>query len=158
MFKNQLFIGLFALAIFTISCKNEVKENAAKIHTEIMDEHDKVMPKMADLNRLKRQLKNYKDVVSDDNVALKDSIINAILVLSKTEDLMNDWMGNYKYPNPDLTDEALTKYLLGQKDTIKQVGNDMFMSIAVGNGLMNNAPDSIKAQSINLIKKEHSNN
>ena len=158
MIKNQLFTLLFLFSLFAIGCKNEAKETSAKLHSEIMEEHNKVMPKMAELNRLKRQLKTYKDVVSDDNVALKDSLINAILVLSKSEDLMNDWMAHYKYPNPDKTAEAMVKYLAGQKDSIKQVGDDMYMSIAIGNGLMNQAPDSLKSPNYNIKPKAHLNN
>ena len=144
MIKNYLCVLLFLLPILTIGCKNEEKEAASKLHTEIMAEHNKAMPKMAELNRLKRQLKIYKDVVPDENVALKDSIINAILVLAKSEDVMNDWMAHYRYPNPNVPDNGIVKYLTGQKDSIKQVGDEMYMSLAIGNGLMNHAPDSLK--------------
>jgi hypothetical protein len=144
MTKNQVFTLFFTLVLVSIGCKNELKESAAKINQEIMEEHDKVMPKMSEINRLKRQLNTYRGIVSDENAALKDSLINAHLVLSKTEDSMTDWMGKYKYPDAERSPEDMVKYLTGQKDTISQIGNDVFMSLAVGKSLLNGAPDSIK--------------
>ena len=145
MMKRVLFL-LVATSLFVSfsACKSEDKESETKLNQEIMKVHDEVMPKMGDLNRMKRQLNAYKDEVPDDNAAMKDSLINAILVLSKTEDNMNDWMANYKYPNPDMKHEEMIKYLQGQQDTIKQINNDVFMSIAIGNGLLKNAPKSVK--------------
>jgi hypothetical protein len=144
MIKNQVFTLFFTLVLLTISCNNELKETAAKINQEIMEEHDKVMPKMSEINRLKRQLNTFRGIVSDDNASLKDSLINAHLVLSKTEDMMTDWMEKYKYPDPERSPEDMVKYLTGQKDTISQIGNDVFMSLAVGKSLLSGAPDSIK--------------
>ena len=109
-----------------------------------MKVHDEVMPKMGEINRMKRQLSEYKDAVTDDNAAMKDSLINAILLLAKTEDNMNDWMAGYKYPNPDMKHDEMMKYLQGQQDTIKQINNDVFMTLAIANGLMKNAPASEK--------------
>ena len=78
------------------ACKSEDKEAETKLNQEIMKVHDEVMPKMGELNRMKRQLSAYKDAVPDDNAEMKDSLINAILILAKTEDNMNDWMAGYK--------------------------------------------------------------
>jgi hypothetical protein len=152
MIKNQFFTLFFTIILLSIGCNNELKETAAAIHTEIMKEHDKVMPKVGELNRLKRQLKAYQGIASDDNAALKDSLINGILLLSKSEDNMNDWMTNYKYPNPDRSPEDMIKYLTGQKDTITQIGNDIFMSLAIGKGLMTNAPDSLKSNGSKMLE------
>ncbi|MBL7815110.1 MAG: hypothetical protein JNL70_08870 [Saprospiraceae bacterium] len=145
MMKRLFFLLLTIGFIATLeACKNEDKETEAKLNQEIMKIHDEVMPKMGDLNRMKRQLSAYKDEVPDDNAAMKDSLINAILLLAKTEDNMNDWMANYKYPNPDLKHDEMLKYLKGQQDTIKQINNDVFMTLAIGNGLLKNAPQSAR--------------
>ena len=138
--KKIFALVVCALFALTIGCKNENKQGETKVNQEIMSVHDDIMPKMAEVNRLKRQLSAYKDVVSEDNAEMKDSLINAILVLAKMEDGMNDWMGNYKYPNPDITHEQMMKYLTGQRDTVKQLSDDIYMSIAVANGFLKNAP------------------
>ena len=140
-----LFLALGFVLSFT-ACDNKDKEAETLLNQEIIKVHDEVMPKMGELNRMKRQIGAYKDAVSDDNAAMKDSLINAILLLSKTEDNMNDWMNGYKYPNPDLKHGELMKYLEGKKDTIKQINNEVFMTIAIGNGLLKNAPASVKAE------------
>ena len=157
MIKNQIFTLLMIVAAALSSCNNDNKLKEEKLNDEVMAVHNEIMPKMAEVNRLKRQLKSYKETVSDENVALKDSVINAILLLSKSEDLMNDWMANYKYPNPDAKHEELINYLSGQKDSIKLVSDNMFMSMAVAQGFLKNMPDSIKGESKDAPKmEEHS--
>jgi hypothetical protein len=145
MIKNQFFTLFFTLLLLSIGCKNEQQETAAVLNKEIMDEHDKIMPKSSEIMRLKRKLLAYKDIIPDDNFPLKDSLLNSILVLSKSEDMMQDWMSRYKYPNPELSPEDMVKYLKLQKDTISEIGNTTFMSLAVGQGLLSDAPDSIKS-------------
>jgi hypothetical protein len=141
--KNTFALIVCALFAFIIGCKDENKESESKINQDIMAVHDDVMPKMGEVNRLKRQLSQYKDAVPEDNAEMKDSLINAILLLSKMEDNMNDWMGNYKYPNPDITHEQMIKYLAGQRDTVKQLSNDIYLSIGIANGFLKNTqPDS----------------
>lgn len=145
MIKSPFVLLLaFGFLLSFAACKSENKEAETLLNQEIMKVHDEVMPKMGDINRMKRQLSAYKDEVSDDNAAMKDSLINAILLLAKTEDNMNDWMAGYKYPNPDMKHDEMMKYLQGQQDTIKQINNDVFMTIAIGNGLLKNAPKSVK--------------
>ena len=145
MIKNPFLLLLaFGFILSFSACKSENKEAETLLNQEIMKVHDEVMPKMGDINRMKRQLGAYKDEVPDDNAAMKDSLINAILLLAKTEDNMNDWMAGYKYPNPEMKHDDMMKYLKGQQDTIKQINDDVFMTIAIGNGLLKNAPKSIK--------------
>lgn len=145
MIKSPFFV-LLTLGFFLsfAACKSETKEAETLLNQEIMKVHDEVMPKMGDINRMKRQLSAYKDEVPDDNAEMKDSLINAILLLAKTEDNMNDWMAGYKYPNPEMKHDDMMKYLKGQQDTIKQINDDVFMTIAIGNGLLKNAPKSVK--------------
>ncbi len=145
MIKSPFFVLLVLGFLLSFSaCKSENKEAETLLNQEIMKVHDEVMPKMGDINRMKRQLSAYKDEVPDDNAAMKDSLINAILLLAKTEDNMNDWMAGYKYPNPEMKHDDIIKYLKGQQDTIKQINDDVFMTIAIGNGLLKNAPKSVK--------------
>lgn len=145
MIKSPFFVLLSLGFLLSFSaCKSENKESETLLNQEIMKVHDEVMPKMGDINRMKRQLGAYKDEVPDENAAMKDSLINVILLLAKTEDNMNDWMAGYKYPNPEMKHNDMMKYLKGQQDTIKQINNDVFMTLAIGNGLLKNAPKSVK--------------
>jgi hypothetical protein len=145
--KNLCALLLCVLFFFALGCKNANKESETKLNQDIMVVHNEIMPKMGEINRLKRQLGNYKDMVSEDNAEMKDSLINTILMLAKMEDSMNDWMGNYKYPNPDITHEEMVKYLTGQRDTVKLLSDDIYMSIAVANGFLNKAPKTEKDSS-----------
>ena len=85
MMKRTFFVLLaLGFVLSFTACDNKDKEAETLLNQEIMKVHDEVMPKMGELNRMKRQIGAYKDAVSDDNAVMKDSLINAILLLSKT--------------------------------------------------------------------------
>ena len=151
MSQNQLVTILSIIAFTFMSCGDSKELQVENLNKEVLEIHDAIMPKMAEINRLKRQLKSYKDVIIDENVGLKDSVINTVLLLSKSEDAMNDWMGSYNYPNNDASAEQMIQYLVGQKNTIKSISDNIMMSMAVAKGFLKNAPDSIKN---NAIKSE----
>jgi hypothetical protein len=147
--KTNIFVVLIcSLFTFCVACGNDDKESESKINKDIMVVHEDIMPKMSEINRIKRQLSRYKDSVSEDNAEMKDSLINTILMLSKTEDSMSDWMDHYKYPNPDATHEEMIKYLTGQRDSIKLLSDDIYMSIAVANGFLKSAPKDSATNSV----------
>jgi hypothetical protein len=139
--RRNIFVLVFCfLCALNIGCNNDKKESESAINKDIMVVHEDIMPKMSEINRLKRQLGRYKDSVSDENAEMKDSLINTILMLSKMEDGMSDWMDHYKYPNPDITHDSMMKYLTGQRDTVKHLSDDIYMSIAIANGFLKNVP------------------
>ena len=144
MIKNQLFTLAILLCTALMGCGNDNKEIETKLNEEVMVVHNEVMPKMGEASRLKRQLTSFKQTLPDDSVALKVSLIKTIMDLSKSEDMMSDWMANYKYPNPAAKHEDLVIYLKSQKDSIRQVSDAMYMSLAIAKGFLNQMPDSIK--------------
>jgi hypothetical protein len=144
MFRNQILTTITAGFMLLMGCNTEPNLEVQKMYDEVMAVHDKVMPKMGELNRLKRQLNAFKNTVPDENANLKDSLINSILILSKSEDMMDTWMTNFDYPKKDASDKENLTYLSAQKDSISKVSDDIFMSLAIANGFLNNAPDSIR--------------
>jgi hypothetical protein len=151
MIKNQLVVLLPVLLICVFSCGESDALKQEQLHDKVMKVHNEVMPKLAELNRLKRQLKSFKDIASDENTVLKDSLINGILLLSKSEDLMTDWMAKYDYPNDSLKHEVMIIYLSGQIDSIENIARNFNMSLAIAQSFLKNAPDSIKN---NGVKKK----
>ncbi len=141
-----ILLSCLTCLIFIVSCSDQNKEDEEKLKEDVMAVHNDIMPKMSDLNDLKRNLKVYKDQIPDENFAKKDSIINSILILSKANDNMMNWMAQWKYPDPDLSHEQEMKYLTAQKDSVKSVSDDVYMSIAVAGALLKNAPDSLKVK------------
>lgn len=144
MINNQLFRLALLLCVFIIGCTNDDKESETKLNAEVMDIHNGIMPKMGEMHRLKRQLTSYKEIIPDDSVALKISVINSIMQLAKSEDMMSDWMSNYKYPNPEAKHEDLIVYLRNQKDSIKRVSDTMYVSLGIAKVFIPKMPDSIK--------------
>jgi hypothetical protein len=142
---NKLILSIFTLfTIVFVACKNDDKAAQANLTKEIMAVHDEVMPKMGELDRLKKQLSVYKDAVPDENAPMKDSLINAILLLSKMEDNMMDWMGNFKQTDSEAKPDERLRYLQGQRDSVKQMSNEIYMSLSIAQELLKNAPDSLK--------------
>lgn len=79
-----------------------------KMHSEVMDIHDNVMPMMSDINKLRRQLGQK---LEDPEVTKQDSIQQFIYQLEEADNAMMDWMSDFKkpdYSNPAAA-EALYK-------------------------------------------------
>ena len=57
---------------------------------------------------------------------------------------MKDWMHNYHYPDAKKDHAATMKYLQEQKRSADTMSNQIYMSIAIANAVLKNAPDSIK--------------
>jgi hypothetical protein len=144
MISNQLVVVLSIITFCIVSCGETDAVKLEKLNNEVMVIHDEVMPKMAELNRVKRQLNSFKNVVPSENAALKDSLLNGILLVSKSEDLMRDWMNDYDYPNEKIPTAQMSQYLMAQKDSIKNISDGIALGLAVGHGFLKNAPDSIK--------------
>ncbi len=155
MFKNQILTAIVAGFMVLMGCTTEPNLETQKMYDEVMSVHDKVMPKMGELNRLKRQLNAFKKTVPDENASLKDSLINSILILSKSEDMMDTWMTNFDYPKKDASQKEQLAYLTVQKDSITKVSDDIFMSLAIANGFLNNAPDSIRNMGKMVVDTTH---
>lgn len=145
--KKFFLTSFFAISLLS-SCENEKVQEAKKLNQQIMVVHDEVMPKLGELNSLKQHVKQYSQITSPENAALKDSLIQGILVLTEADEAMMNWMAQYEYPNPKLNDEEILKYLTAQKDSVKQMSDKIYMAMAIGHQLLKNAPNSLK-----LIKK-----
>ena len=61
------FLILSTTFFFQFSCTSDKAENREQLYKEVMEVHDAVMPKMADINRIKRGLGDYinQDTIID---------------------------------------------------------------------------------------------
>ena len=118
----------------------ESKNNASaeggnqKLYEEVMAVHDDVMPKMDDIYKLKRKL---KEQLSSDNLASdrRKAIADAIKNLDTASEGMMEWMRNFN-PLPDSAgQEKARDYLLAEKDKIQRVKDDMLKSIETAQSL-----------------------
>ncbi len=130
------------------SCKNDKPKSSAtigseklntenqKIYDDIMSVHDEVMPKMGDLNADKQKLRDLNDGLNEKNIPLKDTVLNTILVLSKLEDDMSDWMSNFKTSDALNNSDSCHTYLLNQKKMISEMNENVKKGLSVSSTLI----------------------
>ena len=101
----KYFLQFSALFLFlsVTSCKQNSQPAEDTLVKQYMDgiteKHDIIMPKMATLNSLKRQIESHNHGDAGDILA----------GLSKAEEVMNNWMSKYQ-PNLEGTVEQKRKY------------------------------------------------
>lgn len=123
--KQLLYITLTLILAF--SCKPSFEnEGNKKLYDEVMVVHDDVMPRMSEIHKLKKSIRNeWKD-------SSKESYAEAMQLIKALEDAdesMMNWMSEFKVPK-EASDEATTAYLNEQKVKITAVSDEMNTSIA----------------------------
>ncbi len=132
--------GLLMLSGTFLAC-NSGEETVKETENEVFAIHDEVMPKIDDIMKLRKQLKNR--IASLDSLKASGSAATTLRTdeekeqasrlhrnLDVADSLMMDWMSRY---NGDTlaklsSDEAL-RYLNGQKDQITDVKSKVNTSI-----------------------------
>jgi len=122
-----LFLLVFAL-VLPQGCDSK-KNPKIDGYKEIMAIHDAVMPKMGEVNRLKRTLQTEKSTVED---SLKIANINySIGELEESEDLMQTWMHQWaeKSQGLDKKSDSYQQFLKEQKKSIINVSDRIYHSM-----------------------------
>ena len=126
-------LSLLTLSLFLFSsCNLNQNENneqdyiLKKLHNEVMQIHDDVMPKMSEIGRLKRQLKDFQKEGKHTEKA--DSIQLFIYQLQEADESMMNWMGDFKKPDYSNFENAQTIYAK-ERVKITNVKNTMESTI-----------------------------
>lgn len=128
---------LFVVCFFFLACA-EPKQDAQiaeieKLDSAIMQVHDAVMPKMAKVLSLRRQLQNKLD--SGIVVAQKKQFEAATYALTKADAAMMQWMHNYQIP---LKSDTAIIYLQQQVLEMNEISEAIYRSIYVADSTLNN--------------------
>lgn len=118
MYKNnrimKAILGLLVTTFLLFSCNLNQAANSEqdyvlkKLHNEVMQIHDDVMPRMSEIGRIKRQFKDFlKDGVYE---AKADSIQQLIYQLDEADESMMNWMGEFKKPDYSNFENAQAVY------------------------------------------------
>jgi len=109
----------------------------AKLYDEVMNIHDDVMPKMANINKIKvslaSQLKNTKNLDDKTTKAINDLIAK----MDEASKSMFGWMNKFKSPEGRLSHEEAMKYLEEEKVKILEVKELILKTIAEGEAYTN---------------------
>lgn len=103
------------------------------LQADVMRIHDEAMVEMANMNRLKRDIKEFMTRAKMTQEGLKkyNSVLESI---DKAEAAMMEWMAAYKEPAAQPEAEAM-QYLQAQRDKIAKVQADIRAAIAAGKEL-----------------------
>ena len=101
---------------------------------EVMAVHDKVMPEMGTIHRLRKKLKQrLSDGIEDP--ALKEKIQATIKTLDDADEGMMSWMAAFKMPKED-SNAAKLNYLKEQQLQIAKVKEDILNAIEMAKSLV----------------------
>jgi len=116
----------------------ELKEQQ-DLWDDLMVVHDEVMPKISNIHKLGRQLKNYSETTEDVPSLVKEQIAATVSLLDEADESMFSWMNNLRQLKP-LQDtekhEDIVIYLRAEQDRMDKVKKDMLMSIEKGSMLV----------------------
>lgn len=103
------------------------------LYDKVMDVHDEVMPKMEDIYKIKSQIK--EQIANSPNLVTekKEALEKLVFELDSANNLMMEWMHQFK-PLPDSADEEEARaYLESQMEKIIKVKQEMLNAIEKGN-------------------------
>jgi len=126
--KMKLILVKFSLillsAFFIVACGSK-EADIEKLKSETIAIHDEVMPKMDDIMKLKKSLRNEMDSTQSN-----EEIQQLIILLEEADKAMMNWMRNYDPRMENMTEEEKIEYLNEQKLSISEVSKKMNKSIS----------------------------
>jgi hypothetical protein len=135
----KTFLSIFIMsAILLVACEEKPKETDL-LYNKVMEVHDEIMPKMGDIMKLKKQLKEKLaglDTATEIDRAKIDEIERAIADLDNSHEEMMGWMRQFDRDFEGMVNEEILKYLNDQKGRIEKVGQ-------VTNAALQNAQEQL---------------
>ncbi len=111
-FSFYLLVLVFISGLMiTQGCNSIDNPEVKALHEEVMEIHDRVMPEMSTTRKLRKALSNQQ---SNPQI---EGMVNA---LSNAEEVMMDWMAEYKIPKEAKIEDQL-KYLEQEKIKAKNM-------------------------------------
>jgi uncharacterized protein YukE len=143
--RNLILLLALAGTVFGIGCGDSNKDSGSASPVEqqeaawakMMEVHDAVMPKMAEMNRVSRELKALAEGLEDKTQL--ELINNAVENLEAASEGMMVWMGELqqlKKLREEKSHEEIMDYLNAETEEITQVQEDMLSSLEQGQTLL----------------------
>ena len=113
------------ILLFACSDKKEKDSQTDQRYKEVMAIHDEIMPKMADIMKLKTQLKDkVTELNAEPNIDTTQisQLELAIVGLGNSHEGMMGWMRQFNRQYDGMAEEEILQYLDMQMDKIEKVG------------------------------------
>ncbi len=133
---------LFLILLFVFaSCGEKKKSDIDQLLDTVMAGHDEIMPKMGDIMKYKKQLKEKIDLLTAESAEVNADKIaelnKAIDNLETSHEEMMNWMHGFDSNFEGKVEEEVIKYLNTQKEKIETVGE-------MTNSALKNAEEILK--------------
>jgi hypothetical protein len=128
-------VGLLFIISLISGCTNAKKEEITKLGDEVIVLHDEMMPLMDDLYQTRMKLQQLAD--ADSTRSGQDTVAELIQEIKLAEDAMMNWMRNFNPNFEGETDDETIAYLIGQKESMSQVAEQMNQALAAGKQRVN---------------------
>lgn len=112
------------LVVLMISC-GEKKTSIQDLHSEVMEIHDSVMPKMTDLHSSRKELEIALKQGADSTM-----VFNLLQHVDEADEMMMVWMDEFKMPAEDAEEQLKMDYLFSEKKRISEIKDKIEKSIA----------------------------
>ena len=137
-----LFIGFFfacqgggSKAASAGNFSDEQKQAQQALWDDLMAVHDGIMPKISQIHKLSRQLRNHAETAENLSPEVMEKILATVETLDQADEGMFSWMNNLRQLKP-LQDtekhEDILTYLKKEQATIAEVKRNMLNSIEKG--------------------------
>lgn len=112
--------------------ETEQKEGNNSLMSEVMEAHDKYMPKMDDLHMAEENLQTAIDSLQNEEEPDEELIAELEKIqgeIQKAGEGMMAWMKGFKKPGDDMKNDEVQEYLEQQKKLMQDVGRKMDESL-----------------------------
>ncbi|GIV31346.1 MAG: hypothetical protein KatS3mg029_0697 [Saprospiraceae bacterium] len=150
MLRLTLFMAL--LSMLVISCGQGGSSQTASdskvspqvavedsLTAVVMEIHDVAMPRMGEINRLQRQLRQWLQNNPQAPDSTKTQVLEVLDWLGRADEGMMSWMAAFRQPanlRDSLSHEAIVAYLLDEQKRVQQVHDDIAGSIEAATKLL----------------------
>lgn len=103
-------------------------EKEKSLYDQVMDIHDEVMPKMNDIYKMRKALKDSLANTPDMSEKTKQEITQTILTLDSAGNSMMVWMREFNPPDQK-DEEAFKKYMESELVKVKKMREDVMKAL-----------------------------
>ena len=123
---------LFALPLLLLlGCAEGGASEQQELEATVLAKHDSAMARMGDIFKLRRNLRTLRDTLAahENDSATLQALSKELEGLNRADEVMMDWMHNYKAPD-SLQHEQAMRYLQQELQKIERVQVVMDSTIA----------------------------
>ena len=128
--------GLFVWACGSASSENRPVDAMVK---QVIDIHDKVMPKMGNMTKLQKDLRKEIEELEGQDTADAERVAAMKTAVAKLESAkagMRNWMKEFEHPSAEQAESEALKYLESELKKVEQLRDDILSSLKQAENLM----------------------